>query len=224
METLTNFMQEKQLSTDDVSELLVVGGLAMSENPKDLEQALTKVDEFRNQLLSHLGQLLPEDLQKKVDEGLLDEGSAKEVALSRVNDQRAANKVQRAESVVETTQQQSQQSQQQVAAQGVHTAMNNWQSLKAGSDPDFKEKAPELAKEIELRVLRAGGTILDPHKAVEIAEEAYKTVSETFQRLRPAKAPEAKRMTQSKAAPTNMASKPGSAIDAARAALERANG
>ena len=60
-------------------------------------------------------------------------------------------------------------------------------------------------------------------EALKIAEEAYSEVNSIYKSLAP-KAPTAKRVLQSKASNGNMASKPGSALDAARAGLAKTAG
>jgi len=221
MSQLQNFMQERNLTPQHVSELMVVGGLAMSDDPKDLRAALDRVNKFKSQIESQLGEVLPDDLQKKVDDGLLDADTAKEVALNRVDKQRAEAKATRAETVVQTTQQQSQQQIEAGAAQIVHSTISDWQRQKFSSDPDYPRKAELLQKEIKLRVMAEGGKVLDRNKALQIAEEAYTEVNRLFKALAPSKAPEAKRMMQSKAVPGNMASKPNSPLEAARAGLAK---
>lgn len=224
MNILQEFMQERQLTPANVSELLVVGGLAMSSDPKDLRQALTRVDAFRNQIMSQLGDVLPEDLQKKVDDGLVDAETAKEVALQRVETQRAQNKVKQADTTVETGVKQANTERDALAAEVVHSTISDWQRTKIGSDPDYLQKAELLQKEIKLRVMAEGGKVLDKAKALKIAEEAYTEVNRIFKTLAPSKSAPAKRVVQSKASPGNMASKPNSALDAARAGLAKAHG
>lgn len=223
METLQTFMQERQLTPQNVSELLVVGGLAMSADPKDLRAALTRVDQFRDQIRSQLGEILPEDLQKKVDEGLMDAESAKEVALSRVETQRASSKVAKADEQVQTATKQVQTVDETRAAEAVHATISDWQRSKYSSDPDYPQKAALLQKEIKLRVMEAGGKVLDKAKALEIAEAAYKEVNTVFKSLTPPNK-QPKRVLQSKAYSGNMASKPNSELEAAMAGLERARG
>lgn len=214
METLHGFMDKNNLDGEAVSNLLMVGALRMSDDPKDLQAALVKAKEFVQGIELQLGQVLPEDLQKKVDEGLLDVESAKEVALSRVNSQRAEARVEQAKTVQETTQH-------TTAAQSVETAVSDWQRQKMSTDPDYQLKAADIREAIELRVLKAGGRILDPRKAIEVAEEAYAAVNERFKRYRPTITPERKKVTPSKAAPGNMASAPNSALEAAKQGLAK---
>lgn len=221
MNSLQNFMQERNLTAQNVSELMVVGGLAMSEDPKDLRAALKRVNEFKQQIESQLGDTLPDDLQKKVQEGDLDAESAKELALSRVEKQRLQRKVEQAETTAEAVNTQAGSQTHAAMAEVVHATISDWQRQKVSSDPDYPRKAELLQKEIRLRVSEAGGKVLDKNKAIEIAEQAYAEVNRLYKALSPAKAPEAKRMMQSKAVPGNMASRPSSPLEAARAALAK---
>jgi len=221
MESLQNFMQERNLTPANVSELMVVGGLAMSDDPKDLRAALTRVNQFKAQIETQLGEVLPEDLQKKVDDGSLDAEGAKEIALSRITQKRAEVKTERAKETVQTTQSESQRATETAAAQVVHSTISDWQRDKASKDPDYPRKAELLAKEIKLRVLAEGGKVLDKNKALGIAEEAYAEVTRIYKALSPAKTPEAKKFATSKAVPGNSAPKPNSPLEAARAGLAK---
>lgn len=224
METLQTFMQERQLTPQNVSELLVVGGLAMSTDPKDLRSALTRIEQFATQIKSQLGDVLPEDLQKKVEDGLLDAETAKEVALSRVETQHAKNKAEKADTTVKTVADDAQTERNELAAEVVKTTISDWQRQKFSSDPDYPRKAELLQKEIRLRVIAEGGQVLDKTKALKIAEEAYTEVNRLFKSLTPSNNLPAKRVVQSRSNPGNMASTPNSALDAARAGLAKTAG
>jgi hypothetical protein len=223
-ETLQTFMQERKLTPANVSELMVVGGLAMSDDPKDLRAALTRAEAFTAQIKTQLGEILPEDLKKKVDEGLIDADTAKEVALTRVEKQRADVKVSEAESTVKTVQQTSEQTTEATRKASVHSAINDWTNQKMSSDPDYPRKAELLQKEIKLRVHAEGGKVLDTNKAVKIANEAYAEVNRLFKALSPSGGTQAKRVLQSKAVPGNLATKPNTPLDAARAGLAKSAG
>lgn len=224
MEALHNYMQERNLTPQNVSELLLVGGLVMSDNPKDLQAALVRVDSFRDQILSQLGEKLPDDLQKKVDDGLLDADSAKEVALSRVNAQRAEQRVLTAKAHVENAGKVVEDVNTTQAKERVHSTITDWQSQKFKSDPDYSRKAELLTKEIRLRVAsEPNGVVLDPKRALTIAEEAYKEVNRIFGALAPSNTNGSKRVLTSKANQQQMASVPNTALDAARAGLAKAH-
>lgn len=225
MEVLQGFMQERQLTPANVSELLVVGGLAMSADPKDLKAALTRVDAFRSQIATQLGEVLPEDLQKKVDDGLMDAESAKEVALSRVETQRASTRTQQATQREENADKKVATVDETKQVDAVHSAISGWQQQKFKSDPEYPRKAELLSKEIRLRVgAEPGGRVLNTARATEIAEEAYKEVTRIYKALNPSQNTQAKRVLQSKANFGNMASTPNSALEAAKAGLAKTHG
>lgn len=222
MATLQSYMEERNLTPANVSELLLVGGLVASSDPKDLRAALARVDSFRDHILGQLGDKLPEDLQKKVDDGLLDAESAKEVALSRVNTQRAEQTVATANTRVETADKKVEDTATTEAKRLVHGTITDWQAQKFKSDTDYPRKAELLNKEIRLRVgAEPGGIVLDPKRALAIAEEAYKEVNRIYGTLAPSKTSGQKRVLTSKANQQQMASVPGSALDAARAGLNK---
>lgn len=224
MENLQNFMQERNLTPQNVSELMVVGGLAMSDNDDDVQAAIARTEEFLGQLKSRLGDVLPADLQAQVDEGQMTEAGAKEVALARVRTQRADAKVESANKRVETT---TQNSDFQRKASVVNQTVSDWQSQKAATDPDFQRKSALLQKEIRLRVVaEPGQRVLDPKRALQIAEEAYAEVNATINAFSPPRKPEAKKVLQSKGGggQGNMASKPGSPLEALEQGLAKTRG
>ena len=227
METLQEFMQERSLTPQNVSELMVVGGLAMSDDDSDVQAAITRTEEFLGQLKARLGDVLPPDLQTQVEEGQMTAEGAKEVALARVRTQRADQQVQNANTRVETVQQTSQGEADTAKATVVHRTISDWQSNKAATDPDYPRKAALLSKEIQLRVLaEPNQRVLDPTRAHQIAEEAYAEVTATINAFSPPKTPEAKKVLQSKGSSGsgNMASTPNSPLEAARAGLSKTAG
>lgn len=211
---LTSYMRENNLGSDEVAELMVVGAMAKSGKPEDLQSAIEKTKEFLADLELAAGVKLPEDLQKKVDEGYLDADSAKEVAQSRITRERAN----------ETVTQTNHERQQEVTARqvgDVTDAISQWQQGKIKSDPDYQAKAEFLQTEIGLRVARAGGRVLDKAQALKIAEEAYTAVSDRLKKIAPRNT-ESKKVMRSSAVPgTNMAQQPGSALEAAKLGLQR---
>lgn len=224
MENLQTFMREKNLTPQNVSELMVVGSLAMSADPKDLRAAKVRTEQFLAKINTALGEGdLPADLQKKVDDGVIDTEAAKEVARARASENLAQAHVQR---TTETVKKRDTQQSEQQAASVVHQAISDWQRQKFSTDPDLSnpKKAQLLQEKIQLRVALAGGRVLDKAQALKIADEAYAEVSAFWSSLVPAKTPPAKRVVQSKGAPGNMASKPNSALDAAKAGLAKTKG
>lgn len=226
METLQNFMEERRLTPQNVSELMVVGGLAMSDDDADVLAAIKRTEEFLGQLKARVGDVLPDDLQAQVDEGKMTAEGAKEVALSRIRNQRADARVENANKQAETAKTEGQQTGDTAKAQVVHQTISDWQQQKAQTDPDYPRKAALLAKEIKLRVAAEGGKVLDPQRAIQIANEAYAEVNTLMQSLAPTKAPEAKKVLQSKGGGSsgNMASKPNSPLEAAKAGLAKTQG
>jgi hypothetical protein len=215
---LTSYMRDNHLGSEEVAELMVVGAMAKSKDPADLQTAIQKTRDFLSQLELAAGEKLPEDLQKKVDDGLLDAESAKETSLSRVKAKRAESEVETANKVVEATNVRTQ-------AQEVSTAIADWQRGKVTSDPDYQSKQAFLQTEIALRVAKEkGGRVLDKNRALQIAEEAYAAVSDKVKAVLPKAHPQPKKVVTSRSAPGNMASKPSTPIEAAREALKATRG
>ena len=219
MDSLQNFMREKNLTAQNVSEYMVLGGLALSDDIEDNRTALNKINEYKALLEQRLGEVVPDDLQKKVDDGLLDEESAREVSLSRANSQRATSIAQRAEETVETNRGEMKQKDVDAAAVVINTAISDWQRQKVATDPDFERKSPFLQDKIRAKVAEAGGRVLDREQALSIAEKAYEEVGEQVKMFSPVKAPEAKKVLSSNGGQGNMTSAPKTPLEAAQQSL-----
>lgn len=224
METLQTFMKDKSLSAQDVSQYMVLGSLGKSDDPADLRAALDQINIYKTALEGQLGEVLPEDLQTRVDEGLLDAEGAKEVALSRVNTERAGRQAEAAQNTAQTVEQQTTQNAEASAAAVINTTMSDWQHQKMATDPDFATKAPFLEDKIRSKVAAAGGRVLDQSQALKIAEEAYSEVQAQVKAIAPAKVPEAKKVLKSGGAPGNLTSQPKTAHDAVLQALAKTSG
>ena len=221
---LTDFIQEQKLSTNEVAEMLVVGGLAKTGDPADLETAIVKTKEFLSKLELAAGHALPPELKKQVEEGALTEDAAKQLQRTKAHNTMLQNQV-------EHTQGEVAQRDEQKAVQSVTQAITNWQQTIATTDPDYQRKAPFLQQEIQLRVASEGKRgadgkhrVLDANRALQIAQEAKAKVDEMFKKsgFTPNKPPQPKRQLKSKVPPGNMATQPKSPLEAARAGLNKA--
>lgn len=209
-----DYMRDTRMSGDEVTDLLVVGAMAKSGDPKQIEAALKRAREFVSDLENAVGASMPADLQAKIDNGDIDVESAKEVAKARAEKRLSDSKLQQHT-------QDDQVNQVQRAAEAVNQTVTEWQTQIFQTDPDYQLKAPLLQTRIALMVAQEpGGRVLDPNKALKIAQDAYSYVNEQVKAFRPA-TPPAKRVLPRGASPTNLAAQPNSPLEAARAALNK---
>ena len=131
------FLQQQGLGPDETVELLTIGGL-MKHNPAE---AWKRIKPKIQQLLVAAGELLPDDLKQRVQNGDLPHDAALEISRSR----------QQAASLQATQQfQQDQQRRQQETSlqESVRTAAETWETDRRLKDPNFEAKVPALLREV----------------------------------------------------------------------------
>lgn len=104
----------------------------MSLINKDPAKAVEHLTGVIEQLQGFVGDKLPEDLQKKVDEGKIEVDDAKEIASLRA-------KTKYVEARTKQTAEQQQQAAESKFLREVHTATASWEQTKIKTDPDMRE-------------------------------------------------------------------------------------
>lgn len=215
---MLRFIGDSNLSLDEVNEGFEVMRLLKHDPLKAWDRLKPIVD----QLLPMIGAVLPEELQRAVNEGQITEAHARELALSRSK---------AAVSDAQLRQRDSQDEQRRHAAafqesQGrVHSSIAEWEKSKAGSDPDWKLKQPRVMEKVQLETLRRQrqdpNFVWSPDEALKFAEEGVKQVNEEFRRF----APKPKPLNPiTDAASTRSEARPASLLEAARLGLARMAG
>lgn len=162
------FMEHHQLTPDEVKQ----GFAIMAALKGDPAKAWELLQPTIRDLGAFLGHELPPDLKAKVDEGLIDEPTARETA-------RLRNTARFAEARNTVATQRTQQRDQQQAGAQVATQVDAFVATKAGSDPDYKRIEPLLAgmvRQKQAEWIAAGKSFTTVAKAVELTGEAYDAV------------------------------------------------
>lgn len=177
-QSLLRFCQERSISEQQFQSVLELASLVNTDPSKALEQLKPIVENLEAQT----GKKLPTDIQKKVDEGLLDPETAAEVARLRAE-----------RGLSEKRQQVATQTEQQRSLASTVQALNDWNKAMLKSDPDFGKKV-EMVKGIFLSLFNAVDAsgrpinpIRHPQDAVALVEKAYKTVNEQIRSFVPNK-------------------------------------
>ena len=164
----------------DAASALKLTALART-NP---QQFYEKLMEMADQWGQHLGATLPADLQKDVDEGLISQERATELARTRGQVRVAETQVQHASERAATSD--------GAAEMAYRTRLfDNWSSQVAKTDPDLQKKLPMMADRLS-QILASEGNPGSPEAAWERLNRAHKEVTErirAFQPARPATAP-----------------------------------
>ena len=210
---LVNYMRENDIESSEFDNALKIVSLIKNDQAKAFE-VLTPI--YRS-LAEQLGKILPEDLQQRVAQGHLSEDDARQLHESRSHvklaDQRQERQTERAEAGM-------QEAAQNERLQTVVKAADDWTTVKAASDPDWKtvigsleEKTTKqnlVAEQVELEVNRRvqkigpDGFPKSAEEVVEMSEKALKLVESRLKALGP-RPKEQKVVTQDSATPQTFA-------------------
>jgi hypothetical protein len=176
---LKGFMTSANLNADEVN----TGFDIMSKIKNDPVAALEALVPYVESLRQITGHTMPTDLQERLDEGYLDEDSAKELSQLR---SRTSLANQASEQAAANAAQLQERGNIERHANEVSGAVSEWESKWSSSDPDYKLKQPRVMEKIELTLLKNGPpkTI---EEAVQVAESCRKQVNAELSSLRPKK-------------------------------------
>jgi hypothetical protein len=169
-EKIVSFCETNQLAPDEVANGFQIMAL-MRSNP---ERAYELITPLVQSLELVTGRKLPDEIRAKVDDGLVDESVAKDLAKANLRAQQAEQRVavndrQRAEAYEQQT---------MVAIQNTVTATE--QAI-ASRDPDYSRKQPFIMDRV--RVLIAERNPRTPDACKEILETAHREISERMKPL-----------------------------------------
>jgi len=172
---ITDFITTNRLSAEEAAE----GFRVMSLMKNDPTRAYEALQGHLESLAKTTGVELSEELQSKVDDGLLDEDAAQELSKAR------------AELAQERTLRES--SQQTLAGQNaeaqynvLHETLNQWEQNTRQRDPDYELKNEELNDRVQALVAERGRPVTS-EEALAIANDAYKVVTDRHRSRVPAK-------------------------------------
>lgn len=168
-EQIQTFMQVNGLSAEEVAE----GFEVMAMMRRDPEKALEKITAYAESLELATGRKLPDDLAKRVDDGLVDEDTARETARLRLE---AQQRRQQAEAYAA----QNAQATQQTAIQSIQQAASQVEREIQSSDPDYTRKQPFVMDRV--RALIVEKQPRTPEEAAAIVRQAHAEITD---RLKP---------------------------------------
>ena len=173
---INGFVEQSGLSWDEVNSGFNIMRL-MKTDPFAAREALAPL---MAALDKACGGELPSDLRQKVDQGYVDEQTARELAQSRARAHFATQAQTRTvEQVRQTQAVEAHKRHVGSVTSAVAAFQDNWRK----SDPDYAAKSPLVMEKVELtlsRMAREGRAIKDAAQAVQIVEEAKKAVEATF--------------------------------------------
>jgi hypothetical protein len=171
---IESYMATNGLTPDEVIDGFKVMAL-MKHDPAAAREALighlNRIDEF-------LGNILPDDLQRQVDEGFTTEEIAREAARSRKQQQRLQNENQQYRQYVEHQGAEQQQAQ---VRQSMVNAVSQWEAQIRTRDPDYAAKEPFVVE--KLQWLRTQYRVETPEQAIQLAQMAYDQTTKALRGL-----------------------------------------
>ena len=175
---LQGYLQQHQLAPEDVNTLLGVGA---SLRRGDYKAFLEGVTPYVMAAQEALGIRIGADLQRQVDEGLLDEQSARELTRTRHRAAQAEARLSDAHREVTANQQVQHVSQ-------IRDAVDGWEANIQRRDPDYAQMSGAVRRYAQ-GLLQERGTPRTPQEAVALSQAAYDEVKATFARMQPAPRP-----------------------------------
>lgn len=176
---IEQFMGANSLNHNEVAE----GFAIMAAIKNDPTAAWKMLEPVVVNLKKAIGEILPDDLQKRVEEGAIDETSAQELARTRnekaLADERAKRTVERANT---------DENKRLVTAR--MSEVNRWEAETQAKDPDYARKQPMVLDRIKVLMqdLKTQGVdpeTLTPQEALQVAQKAYSDVSAYIKPLVP---------------------------------------
>ena len=180
--------------------------IVLAESPA---KAYEMVQDFLHELAAKAGMAIPDDIRKQIDDGLIDEDTAKRLS-------RAEAEARFVREQAENAQQQRRVEAEQARRATIADAVNSFQNKLMTDDPDYTQAKHEMVKS-ELVVLASGRIPKDAAEAVQWAREAHSRVTQRLASFAPK--PSAKRTISGHRANTPTAPRPQSMKEAIAAAL-----
>lgn len=158
LDVIQNFVKQSGLQADEVDTGFQVMAAIKSatEFGGSPQTALDILVPIVQQLQAMSGNVLPDDLQKKVDDGYVDEETAREIARLRAETARTSQQAKVAQSRVEDISQQTQQEAQARFVAEINSAVTAWENDWKTKDADYKLKEPLVKAEIITLIQRLG--------------------------------------------------------------------
>lgn len=169
-----NFLMENGITPQQAQDLYGVGALLARG---DYQNFLTAVEPYVQAVRSALGLTLPEDLQRRVDEGGLAQEDASELARTRAAAADAGRRIQ-------MTDQQRAQAAETARSESVRDTLSQWEQGVGARDPDFAHKREPL-RAYMLAIKAERGLPPDAATARQWADEALASVNRVFTSARP---------------------------------------
>lgn len=175
---LQGYLTEHQLAPEDVNQLLGVGA-ALRRG--DYQAFLDGVTPYVLAAQENLGLRIAPDLQNQVDEGMIDDATARELTRTRHRAAQAEARLQNHTQVAAQTQQAQQVDQ-------IRSAVDTWEQGIQRQDPDYAQMSGAVRRFAQ-GLLQERGLPQTQQQAVALVQAAYDEAKTVFRRAQPAPRP-----------------------------------
>lgn len=162
------------MSQDDMAQLFAWPRLLAS----DPKAAVEDLQKFAAMWQMKVGLAVPDDLKQKVDDGVLDEATAKEVAQLR-----AGSVLDKTRHEAEATERERTSAAQR--SREIHDSVNSYQAELKASDPDYTPEKHELVVDALTALVTKHGVPTTVADARAMAKNAYDSVSKRLEAFKP---------------------------------------
>ena len=174
---IKNFMTVNDLKPDEVVE----GFRIMSLMKNDPGEAYKALREKMGNLADTAGYRVPKDIKQRVDDGYIDEATAKELSRTRAE-------LNRERGIRQQMQDNQQRISKQQTADTMKQSVREWEEKIMQQDPDYSFKQDEILDRVEAVVAREGRPA-NSEAGIRIMNDAYQTVTERHRQRSPAAKP-----------------------------------
>jgi hypothetical protein len=217
-EKLQSFMASHELDARSAANALRIAALVQGaiNGRVDPTGAVQELETWAGQLRGLAGDVLPADVQKRLDDGVIDEEAAKEIARMRAAQTTQARRVELDTQSLNT---------QALGAQAtlIHSAVQTWEQAVRARDPDYPRKAKLVETTAKALRLERYGNGMPPSVAVaqSLAQEAYDIVTKELRAALPARDTVRSPLAGATPSKSTMRATPKSSLEAAIQGLER---
>ena len=173
-------LAEKAKHYEEISDYMRANGLTNVELAQGFEvMALMKNDPFKakevlnshmSKLAEYTGDILPVDIQEKLDNGFIDSDAAKELASYRARGQLSAKAAEEynAKAAAEAESQ---------SRQHMYQAVVDWESRVTLKDSEYRNKQALVTDRVKA-IMQTAGNPKSPEEAVKYVEQAYGEINQ----------------------------------------------
>jgi len=170
---IDSYLKEARLEAEEVLQLFEVGRLLKAG---DYEGFIKMVSPHLERVNQARGTSFPADIQERVDNGFIDEGSARELTRARLMQEQVTHATER--------QTQAQQQQHRTAlSEGVSAAVTAWEQHIKQRDPAYTAKVPLINDRVRV-MMALEGVPMTQQGAVEMTRRAYAHVTAQLSQMR----------------------------------------